>query len=101
MQEELRSSLPQLTGGRHCWTISWPESSPIDPENSSNPAPFCRGTAVFRIMKDRLPKRLLCPARMQTCTREKIAVTACTGEAVASQDESEMSPQSAASLSSI
>src|ERR1035437_818429 len=41
------------------------------------------------IMKDRLQKRPLCPARMQTCTRKNIAVTtgpAYPGGAVASQD---------------
>jgi hypothetical protein len=49
------------------------------------------------IMKNRWPKRLLCPARMQTHAAENIAVTADladSGEAVARQNELEKSPRS-------
>jgi hypothetical protein len=50
------------------------------------------------IMKDRLPKRLFCPARMQTREAENIAVTtdpADPGGAVASWNEPGNSPRSA------
>jgi len=56
------------------------------------------------IMKDRLLERRLCPGSIQIRTREDTVVTtgpAYSGDAVASQDEPEMSPRSAGSLSSI
>jgi hypothetical protein len=53
------------------------------------------GVGHVLIMKDRLPKRLLCPARMQTRGVENIAVKtspADLGRATVSQDESQNRP---------
>src|ERR1035437_2466997 len=50
MSDALRSSHRMPTGGKHCWTISQPESSPPTPKIARNIPAAGTMTAVFRII---------------------------------------------------
>ena len=45
--KKVACSTPQPTGGRPCWTISWPESSPVDPRSASKPVLCWPGDCRF------------------------------------------------------